>query len=132
LPFAPGERLLVIRPEGAGEGLARRLTVRGAEVHEAVAYRTEEGPTSSVRGLRLALAEARPAAVILTSGSAVRGLVRLAGSRLHELLDVPVICIGRPTAGAARAAGFRSVTIAAAPTPEALAAATAATLEVAR
>jgi uroporphyrinogen-III synthase len=114
LPLTGGERILVPRSEIADDRLIEALVARHATVQAVTAYRTIEGPASSVPLLARALSGGGgapgngPAAVILTSGSTARGLLKLAdelGLR-DRALAIPAICIGPATAAAARAAGF--------------------------
>jgi len=113
LPLTGGERILVPRSEIADDRLIDALVARHATVQAVTAYRTIEGPASSVPLLAQALGDGgtpdgSPAAVILTSGSTARGLLKLAdelGLR-DRALAIPAICIGPATASAARAAGF--------------------------
>jgi uroporphyrinogen-III synthase len=93
-----------------------------------VAYRTIEAPSSSVRLLREAFDVGRPAALIFTSGSTVRGLIALARDASIEVRDIPAICIGAVTAEVADASGFGVAAVSASPDPRALAKATAAAL----
>ena len=125
LPLADGDAVLVIRGDLAGVGLAQALRRRGAEVDDLVAYRTIEAPPSSVALLRAAFDDGRPAAVVFTSGSTVRGLVALAREASIRVRGIPAICIGHATAEVADAAGFEVAAMAASPDPAALAAATA-------
>lgn len=125
LPVAAGEHVLVVRGSLGGDDLGVLLTARGAVVHEAVAYRTEEAPVSS-RGLLRAATESGPLrAVIFTSSSTVRGLLRLATADGVDLSALPAICIGPETARVAAAAGFEVVGIATSPESSDLAEATA-------
>ncbi|HEX5465765.1 MAG TPA: hydroxymethylbilane synthase [Candidatus Limnocylindrales bacterium] len=131
LPLVPGERILVLCGELAAGSLVGRLAERGARGEEIVVYRTVEAPAPSRRRLASALAEGRPAAIAFTSGSTVRGFVGLAGLAglagpdLDGLRAIPAVCIGQPTAAAARSLGFLTVETADRPTPAAMAAAAA-------
>lgn len=125
LPLDGGERILVPRSEIADDRLIDALAARRATVETVTAYRTIEGPASSLPLLAAALAgtapDAAPAAVILTSGSTARGLLALAdqlGAR-DRVLALPAICIGPATDAAARSLGY---TIAAEATSQAAAA----------
>jgi hydroxymethylbilane synthase len=107
IPVELGERVLFPRSEIADAAVVDELTARGAVVESVVAYRTLEGPESSVVRLDGAMQES-PKAVMFTSGSTVRGLLTIA-----ERLDVadavrrlPAICIGPETAAEARRLGF--------------------------
>lgn len=121
----PGDRVLVIRGDLAGDAVARALRDRGATVDDVVGYATREGPLTSVQLLRDALDGDPIAAVVFTSGSTVRGLVRMTAITAVDMAHVPVVCIGPATAAAARAAGFDVSAVAHDPDPVAIAAVTA-------
>jgi uroporphyrinogen-III synthase len=125
LPLQVGDRVLVVRGDLADEELAIALRARGAEVDDVIAYRTSEAPESSRAPLRRAVSEGQLAAVALTSGSTVRGLVALGRAESLDVLSIPSVCIGPETADAARAAGFQILAISPTPDSVALAAATA-------
>ena len=125
LPVAAGDRVLIIRGDLAGEGLAVALRARGTEVDDVVAYRTHEAPDGSRALLRQAVDGGPIAAVVFGSGSTVRGLVTLGRADSIDVTSIPSICIGPETANAARAAGFRILGVAPTPDPAALAAAAA-------
>lgn len=101
-----GRRVVLARTDAATPGLREALLARGADVEEVVAYRTIEGPATSRDRLRASIADGL-AGIAFTSGSTVRGLVRLASpvdrGRVRAL---PALCIGPLTAGAARGEGF--------------------------
>ena len=120
--------VLVVRGDLAGTGLADGLRERGAAVEDVVAYRTIEAPDASRAKLDDALAAGSFGAIVFSSGSTVRGLVRLATAIAIDLRSVPAVCIGPATANAARAAGFVIAAVAVSPEPEALAAAVVAAL----
>ena len=116
LPVNPGDRVLVVRGDLAGDELAVALRARGAEIDDVIAYRTREAPADSRPLLRRALA-ARPIdAVVFTSGSTVRGLLTLGRDESIDVLSLPCVCIGPETADEARAAGFRILAVS--PTPD--------------
>ena len=125
LPVVPGDRILVIRGDLAGAGLAAALRDRGAEVDDVVAYRTREAPSASRPLLREALAGGPISAVVFTSGSTVRGLVALGRSASIDIRSIPSVCIGPATADEARAAGFHVVATSPTPAATAIAAITA-------
>lgn len=106
LPIAAGSAVIWVRGSLADGDLAEAWRRRGASVVEIVAYRTELAPAASGPLLDAALGGSPPAAVLFASGSAVEGLLRLAGDRRPTLLALPAVCIGPRTAAAARAAGF--------------------------
>ena len=92
-------RLLVTRPEPDGARTAAALRARGHEVvlapmTEIVAMPTDFGPGPW-------------AAVILTSANAARAVEN--HPRKQELIGLPTFAVGRHSAAAARAAGFRPV-----------------------
>lgn len=109
LPVAEGDRVLLARGSLADPTLAERLRERGAIVDEVIAYRTVEGPAGSRALLeRVFAAGNAPAAVVFASGSAVRGLLAIAGSDLADRCRaIPAVCIGPATTAQARANGWR-------------------------
>jgi hydroxymethylbilane synthase len=130
LPVVSGGRVLVVRGDLAGDELAVALRARGAEVDDVVAYRTREAPESSGPLLRQALVDGPIAAVVLTSGSTVRGLGALGQAESIDIHSFPCVCIGPETADEARAAGFRILAVSPSPDSAALAAATARALAI--
>jgi len=119
LPVIRGDRVLLVRGDLADQELPLALRARGAEVDEVVAYRTREGPETSRTLLRQAMADGPIDAVLFTSGSAVRGLIALAGAETLDVGSIPSVCIGPETAAEARDAGFSVMAVS--PTPEAAA-----------
>jgi hydroxymethylbilane synthase len=108
LVTAPGERILLLRGSLADESLPARLHDRGVQADEVEAYRTIEAPPASGPLLERAMSDGPLEAVLFASGSAVRGLLSLAGSRYRErVLSLPAICLGPETAMVAGEHGFR-------------------------
>ncbi|HEY3522705.1 MAG TPA: hydroxymethylbilane synthase [Candidatus Limnocylindrales bacterium] len=130
IPLSDGEHVSLVRGRLAGDRLERGLAGRGAVVESAVLYETLEGPGSSREPLAAAL-DRSPAAVVLSSPSAVRGLLGLAGKRRADVLGLTAVCVGPTTAAAAREAGFGTVREATAPDAASVAAAVAAEVSVA-
>lgn len=130
LPLRAGDQVLVIRGDLADEDLAIALRARGAEVDDVIAYRTREAPESSRAPLRRAVSEGPLAAVALTSGSTVRGLLALGRAESLDVVSIPSVCIGPETAEEARAAGFQILAISPTPDSAALAATTARALDI--
>ncbi|HZU15065.1 MAG TPA: uroporphyrinogen-III synthase [Candidatus Dormibacteraeota bacterium] len=97
-----GARVLLARADAAAPDLPTALRRAGAVVEELAVYHTLEGPPASRPGLRVALADPELAAVVFASGSAARGLLRLA----PEARRLPAVTIGPSTTAAARAEGF--------------------------
>ena len=124
LPVVSGDRVLIVRGDLADGKLAVALRARGAEVDDVVAYRTREAPEASRPLLRGAVSEGLIAAVAFTSGSTVRGLVKLGRDESIDVLSIPSVCIGPETADEARGAGFQILAVSPAPDSVALAAAT--------
>jgi len=125
LPVESHETVLVVRAERGDPALVESLQARGARVTEVVAYRTIEGPPSSRGPLVAAIAQGLDG-VIFASGSAVRGLVAIAGPvLLEQVRAIPAIVIGPATADVAREEGFVVIGEAARPDVEALALRTA-------
>ncbi len=99
----PGLRILLARADAAAGDLPAALVAGGALVEELVVYRTVFGPEASREPLRGALDDPELAGVVFASGSAVRGLLRLAARDPRRL---PAVSIGPMTTEVARAEGF--------------------------
>jgi len=107
-----GVRVVLARADSATSDLHDALVARGAIVEEVVAYRTIEGPASSRDPLHAAL-QRDLAGVAFTSGSTVRGLLRLASAiDRARARTVPAFCIGPVTAAEARQFGFHVAAVA--------------------
>ena len=101
-----GVRVALARADAATPELADALRVRGAYVDEVVAYRILEAPPAS-RVLLEAAMRSGIDGVTFTSGSTVRGLLKLADATGQEgITMLPAYCIGPVTAQVAAAAGF--------------------------
>jgi len=112
-----GRAVLLPRSAAASDDLLAALAARGAEVRAIDAYRTIEGPETSRAPLAEALAGGIDA-VVFTSGSTVRGFVRLAGDPAHALGEgSAIVAIGPVTAAAVREAGIERVAVARERTP---------------
>jgi hydroxymethylbilane synthase len=121
LPIAAGDVVLVLQGDLADRSPSETLRRRGAAVEDITVYRTVEAPDTS-RGLLREIIEAGPAeGVLFTSGSTVRGLVALARDDAVDIQNVPAVCLGEPTAAAARAAGFAVLAVSIDPDPTAVA-----------
>jgi uroporphyrinogen-III synthase len=92
-------RLLVTRPQHDGERTAARLRARGHHVTLA--------PLLRVEAVDFEFPREPLGAVAITSANAARAIVR--HPRRDALIALPVFAVGRHTAEAARAAGFREV-----------------------
>ena len=92
-------RLLVTRPESEGERTAAALRARGHEVALA--------PLLRIEPVDFALPEKSWSAVVMTSANAARAVAAHPQRDLFTALDA--FTVGRHTAEAARAAGFRAV-----------------------
>ena len=116
-----GRRVVLARADTATPALHDALVARGAIVEEAIAYRTIEGPASSRELLRVTLQRDLDG-IAFTSGSTVRGLMRLASpidrARARTLA---AFCIGPVTAAEARNSGFHVAAVAAEHTASGLA-----------
>lgn len=107
-----GRRVVLARADAATPELRDALVERGAIVEEVVAYRTVEGPARSRDPLSAAL-HADLAGLAFTSGSTIRGLLRLAAPvDRARARCIPAFCIGPVTATAARQSGFDIAAIA--------------------
>jgi uroporphyrinogen-III synthase len=112
LGHVAGRRVVLARADLATDDLARLLLERGAIVEEVVAYRTVEGPAESREPLQRALADELDG-ITFTSGSTVRGLVRLLQTdEQRRAALLPAFCIGPVTADVARRSGFEPAVIA--------------------
>lgn len=108
-----GRTVLLARASAAGADLPSRLTAAGARVVEVVAYRTVEAPERSRRPLALVLSDPSLAALVFASGSAVRGLVKLADPEgVERARRLPAVVIGPRTAAVAAGEGFERVVVA--------------------
>src|SRR6516162_7458190 len=94
-----GVRLLVTRPQHDGERTAARLRARGHEVTLA--------PLLRIDAVDVELPREPLSAVVMTSRNAARAIAR--HPRRDALTALPAFTVGRHTAEAARAAGFRAV-----------------------
>ena len=92
-------RLLVTRPQHDGERTAARLRARGHEVTLA--------PLLRIDAVDVELPSEPLSAVVMTSANAARAIAR--HPRRDALTALPAFTVGRHTAEAARAAGFRAV-----------------------
>lgn len=99
-----GRRVLLARASAASIDLPSALREAGALVEELVVYRTVEGPESSRRPLNEALGDEGLRTVVFASGSAVRGLVKLAERDPRWLRAVT---IGPATTAVAAEHGFQ-------------------------
>ena len=144
-----GRRLLLPRASAAGPELPALLRAAGADVREVVAYETVEGPAASLPALAAALADPLLGAVVVASGSAVRGLLAIAAiasagaadrgaadrgaaesSSLEAVLRaLPFVSIGPSTSEEVRRLGLDLAAEAVAPTIDALADAVLCVLE---
>ena len=102
-----GRRVLLARADAADTALPEKLRQLGAQVDDVVAYRTITGPTASRRALLEALAVKDVEAIMFASGSAVRGIVELAGEDAGRARALRAITIGPKTSGVARELGFQ-------------------------
>ena len=121
-----GLRVLLARADAAAPDLPRLLRDAGAAVDTLDVYRTVEGPEASRASLDLALADQDLAAVVFASGSAVRGMRRLAARDVRLL---PAVTIGPATSEVARREGFQVAAEAERPSVEGLVAAVRVALE---
>ena len=107
-----GRRVVLARADAATPDLSGALLARGATVSEVTAYRTVEGPVASRDPMRLAL-EDRLDGILFTSGSTVRGLLKLVASHERQRVTrLPAFCIGPVTAAAAHHRGFAVAAVA--------------------
>src|SRR5262249_5143082 len=103
-----GVRLLVTRPQHDGERTAARLRARGHEVTLA--------PLLRIDAVDVEVPREPLSAVVMTSANAARAIAR--HPRRDALTALTAFTVGRHTAEAARAAGFRQVECAAGDTDD--------------
>src|ERR1051325_6087477 len=96
--------ILVTRPRPDNEATAAALRAKGFDVLLAPMLRFEPVAFNDDAG-------ARYSAVLVTSANALRGIE--SDPVIARLLPLPVFAVGKRTAEAAGAAGFRDVTVAA-------------------
>ncbi len=96
-------RILVTRPEAAGERTAARLAGLG---HEAILLPLSIA-VNTPENARQAL-ERGPSCLAITSAETINTLAML-GESLRPFLDIPVFAVGSATAQAAREKGFAKV-----------------------
>jgi hydroxymethylbilane synthase len=101
-----GARVLLARADAAAASLPLRLRELGAEVDDVVAYTTSVGPDASREAMVSALDDPDLEAVIFASGSAVRGVLALAGGDAARMRASKIITIGPRTSAAVREAGY--------------------------
>jgi uroporphyrinogen-III synthase len=97
-----GTRVLLPQADIADPRLAEELHERGATVDAVVAYRTIQVEPAMWGILPLRLADA----IVLASGSAVRGLAAIAASFEGFGTSTVLVCIGPKTAAVAREVGL--------------------------
>lgn len=120
-----GARILLARADRAADDLPRALRAAGAQVHEVVAYRTLEAPAESGTALAAALDDPALAAIVVASGSAVRGMFALAeasgnAARADRARSAQIVSIGPKTSAVAREFGCTRIHEAAHPSSEAV------------
>jgi len=128
-----GRRVLLARSDIAAADLPSALRAAGADVLDLPAYRTIEAPASSSVPLVVALSDPDLGAVVVASGSAVRGTLALATpAGLDQVaLRAPLVAIGPATATVARDLGFAQIHQATDTTAEALASSVLALIPIA-
>jgi hydroxymethylbilane synthase len=102
-----GRRVLLARADAASKTLPAKLVEMGALVDDVVAYRTVAGPEASRSAVAEALADRDAEAILFASGSAVRGLVELAGTTADSARAMRAVTIGPKTSAVARELGFK-------------------------
>src|SRR5437870_4890686 len=102
-----GDRVLLARADAAAPSLPVQLWLHGAHVDDVVAYRTVPAPRESMHSLLNALADPALEGIVFASGSAVRGLVELAGPQVERARSLRVFTIGPSTSAVARSNGFK-------------------------
>jgi len=118
-----GRRVLLARADAASRELPAKLVEMGAVVDDVVAYRTASGPEASRCALLEAMKDGDAEAIMFASGSAVRGIIELAGANAGKARSIRVVTIGPKTSTVARELGFEVAAEARTQDPEGLRAA---------
>jgi len=120
-PRLRGRSVLLPRSDRANPDLPAALGNRGAQVTEAVAYRTLR-PTDADQERLARVARGEADAILFFSPSAVRNFIELSGEKqLHILQDrIAMAAIGPVTARALREAGVHRMVVAAEATASAV------------
>ena len=123
-----GRRVVLPRASAADDRLPSALRERGADVRAVVAYETVEAPAESRHPLLAGLADPDLQAVVVASGSAVRGLLGLVGPpgsladrAAARLRTLPFVSIGPSTSDEVRRLGLELGAEAATPSVDSLA-----------
>ena len=125
LAVGPGDTVLLPRSSLASPELPAVLRRGGATVDDVTAYETSLAPSGSQPLLEASIGR-RPRAVVISSPSAVRGLIELAEhlGAVEPVRALPIVVPGSTTAAAVRSAGFDTVHVAESPSPTDVATAT--------
>jgi uroporphyrinogen-III synthase len=113
-----GQHVIVARSDVADPWLPQVLAAAGAEVEAVTTYRTIEGPRSARSAMQEALSDPDLRAIVVASGSAARGLVRMVegesrphpigvASQVERVRTLSTITIGPATTAAACSVGLR-------------------------
>jgi len=113
-----GYHVIVARSDIADPRIPQMLAAAGAEVEAVATYRTIEGPGLARSAMQQALSDPDLRAIVVASGSAARGLVRLVDgesrpqtvsivSQLERVRAMPTITIGPATTAEACSVGLR-------------------------
>lgn len=113
-----GQRVIVARSDVADASLPQLLATAGAEVEAVATYRSIEGPSWARSALHQAVSDPALQAIVVASGSAARGLIRMVDGdafwprrRTEAMVDrvraLPTVTIGPATTAAACGAGLR-------------------------
>jgi uroporphyrinogen III methyltransferase / synthase len=123
-----GRRVVLPRASAADDRLPSALRERGADVRDVVAYETVEAPAESLPALLAALEDPDLRAVVVASGSAVRGLLGLLDLPVSppdrvpaRLRALPFVSIGPSTSDEVRRLGLELGAEASTPSVDALA-----------
>ena len=113
---ADGDRVLIVRPEHAQEGLAERLEEFGAEISSVPYYRNR--PAGNVAAIAAELSEGTFDAAVFGSPSSFSHLFAACGDRAPERFKwIVLVAIGGTTAEAIRDHGCEVAAVASEPTP---------------
>ncbi len=113
-----GQQVLIVRGVGGREKLAETLKQRGAEVDYLEVYRRCL-PDNDVEPVKKLLASRKVAAIVLTSGEALKNLLTLLNQET-TLLSIPLVVISSRIATIARRLGFKRIKISQGPSEQAI------------
>ncbi len=102
---------LIVRGQGGRENLANELRTRGAKVEYMEVY-SRELPASNHSNVKTLLKQEKLNVITITSGDALKNLVLMTGTDLHDKLQaVPLIVISNRIRELAEKIGFKTIVV---------------------